>query len=322
MLAIGIDLGGTNIKSALIDSDSGILEQFSTPTEADKGKEHILERIAEAINKVKAVAQKPVIGVGVGAPGVISLDRTSISNPPNLKGWKRVNLSDEMKSRTGLECRVENDANIAALGSARFGTGKSYNDFIMVTLGTGVGGGIIFNGQIFRGANGGAGELGHVIIDYHGPISNSPTRGGIEGYIGQRFLSRYAADFLRNEPDNPLTIRFEKNWDALEPLHLTEAAEEGNQAAIDILKSAGEKLGYAIVNYIHILDIRTIVVSGGVSRAGDWILEPARKMARERLMLPFHDGFDILFEPMGNDISLLGAGSLAFDLLATADLSS
>jgi glucokinase len=315
MLSIGIDLGGTNIKSALIDSEKGILEQFSTPTEPDKGREHVLGRIAEVIKEVAEKAPEKTVGIGVGAPGVISLDRTSISNPPNLKGWDCVNLADEMKKRTGLECRVENDANVAALGSARFGIGKNYEHFIMVTLGTGVGGGIIFNNQIFRGATGGAGELGHVIIDYHGPISNSPTRGGIEGYIGQRFLSRYASDVLRNEPDNPLTKRFEQNWDAFEPKHLTMAAEKGNETAVAILKSAGEKLGYAIVNYVHMMDIRTIVVSGGVSRAGDWILEPARKMALERLMIPFRKGFEILFEPKGNDISLLGAGSLALDLL-------
>jgi len=315
MLSIGIDLGGTNIKSALIDSEKGILEQFSTPTEPDKGREHVLGRIAEVIKEVAEKAPEKTVGIGVGAPGVISLDRTSISNPPNLKGWDCVNLADEMKKRTGLECRVENDANVAALGSARFGIGKNYEHFIMVTLGTGVGGGIIFNNQIFRGATGGAGELGHVIIDYHGPISNSPTRGGIEGYIGQRFLSRYASDVLRNEPDNPLTKRFEQNWDAFEPKHLTMAAEKGNETAVAILKSAGEKLGYAIVNYVHMMDIRTIVVSGGVSRASDWILEPARKMALERLMIPFRKGFEILFEPKGNDISLLGAGSLALDLL-------
>jgi glucokinase len=315
MLSIGIDLGGTNIKSALIDSEKGILEQFSTPTEPDKGREHVLGRIAEVIKEVAEKAPEKTVGIGVGAPGVISLDRTSISNPPNLKGWDCVNLADEMKKRTGLECRVENDANVAALGSARFGIGKNYEHFIMVTLGTGVGGGIIFNNQIFRGATGGAGELGHVIIDYHGPISNSPTRGGIEGYIGQRFLSRYASDVLRNEPDNPLTKRFEQNWDAFEPKHLTMAAEKGNETAVAILKSAGEKLGYAIVNYVHMMDMRTIVVCGGVSRAGDWILEPARKMALERLMIPFRKGFEILFEPKGNDISLLGAGSLALDLL-------
>lgn len=315
MLSIGIDLGGTNIKSALIDSEKGIIKQFSTPTEPDKGKDHVLNRIAEVITNVAEHAPEKPVGVGVGAPGVISLDRTSISNPPNLKGWDCVNLAEEMRTRTGMECRVENDANVAALGSARFGTGKNYKHFIMVTLGTGVGGGIIFNNQIFRGATGGAGELGHVIIDYHGPISNSPTRGGIEGYIGQRFLSRYASDVLRNEPDNPLTKRFEKNWDALEPKHLTLAAEDGNETAVAILKSAGEKLGYAIVNYVHMMDIRTIVVSGGVSRAGDWILEPARKMALERLMIPFRKDFEILYEPRGNDISLLGAGSLALELL-------
>lgn len=316
MTGIGIDLGGTNIKAALIHHSGGIINQLSFPTEAEKGKDHVIQKLGEAILKVAKSADEPPVGVGIGAPGVISLDRKTISNPPNLRGWKEVNLADELRHLTGFECRAENDANLAALGSARFGVGKNLDHFIMVTLGTGVGGGIIYNNKIFRGANGGAGELGHVIIDYHGPISNSPTRGGIEAYIGQRFLSRYAVDILRQEIDNPLTRSFENKWDELEPIHLTEAADNGNLTAQHILQSAGEKLGYAIVNYVHTLDIRKIIVSGGVSRAGHWILDHAKQTAYDRLMLPFRDGFDVIYEPRGNEIALLGAGSLAMEVIA------
>jgi len=315
MFGIGIDLGGTNIKGALVDDEKGIVKKFSIPTEAEEGMEHTLDRISTAIETACSFASevKPV-GVGIGTPGVISLDRTTVSNPPNLPGWSTINLSYEIKKRTGFECRIENDANLAALGSLNFGVGHDHDSFIMLTLGTGVGGGIIFKRELFRGTTGGAAELGHVIIDYHGPISNSPARGGIEAYIGRRFLSRYAADIIRQSPENPLFEKFSSDWDRLDPIHLYDASNDGNEIAQEILKSAGEKLGYAIVNYIHILDIRKIVVGGGVSQAGDWILDPARKTALSRLMQPFHDGFEILYEPLGNDAALLGAASLSFEL--------
>jgi glucokinase len=316
MIGIGIDLGGTAIKSALVDSEKGILKHFSIPTEAHRGKEALLQRLIDVVKNAIAESPEKPVGVGIGAPGVISLDRKTVSNPPNLPGWDIVPLADIISQGTGLPCRVENDANLAALGSSRFGVGRNFPYFIMVTLGTGVGGGIIFNRDIFKGAQGGAGELGHVTIDYNGPHSNSPTQGGIEAYLGQRFLSHFAAEKLSKYPENELTKKFSGKFEELEPIDLYTAAVAGNQIAIDILKNAGQKLGYAIVNYIHILDIRTIIVSGGVSRAGDFILGPAREAALERLMDPFKPGFEIIYEPQGNDIALLGAGSLAMEIRA------
>jgi glucokinase len=314
MLAIGIDLGGTSIKGALVHREKGLVEQLAIDTEAGKGLEHTLGRIAEAVRLVAGKAGGAKIeGVGIGAPGVISFDRKSVSNPPNLKGWSRVQLASEITERTGYPALLENDANLMALGSARFGEGRNYQSFIMLTLGTGVGGGIIFNNKLFRGTTGGAAELGHVMIDYNGPESNSVTRGGIEAYLGQRFLSRHAALVLEKHPGNELYKKFGGNFETLEPVHLSDAARNGNELANSILAWAGEKLGYAIVNYIHILDIRTIILSGGVARAGNLLIEPARKAALSRLMAPFHSGFDIIYENIGNEAALLGAASLAFD---------
>jgi len=313
MISIGIDLGGTNIKAALVDKDKGFIETTSVPTEAEKGKNHVFDRIAMVIgDMVKRSKEKP-IGVGMGLPGMVSMDRQVVKNPPNLPGWESENVSQEVMKRTGFKCVIENDANLAALGSARFGACSAIENFIMITLGTGVGGGIIYGNKLYRGTTGSAGELGHVIIDYHGPLSNSNTRGGIEAYLGQRFMSRYAADMIRQNTGNPLYKKFSHNFDELEPIHLYHAANEGNELAIRILKKTGEKLGYAIVNYIHILDIRTIVVSGGVAKAGKWILGPARETAKKYLMPPFLEGFEIIYEDLGNDAAMLGAASLAFE---------
>ncbi len=194
MKAIAIDLGGTNIKTAVIDQKLGIIEQTSTPTHANLGKDHLLDRIAGTIAELSK--KDGVIGIGMGLPGMINLEQTTVYQAPNLPGWENVNAAEELTARTGMPCRIENDANIAALGSLHFGVGRKYNSFVMITLGTGVGGGIIFDKKLFKGTHGMAAELGHVIIDYHGPLSNSVTRGTIEAYIGQRFLSRFAMDMI------------------------------------------------------------------------------------------------------------------------------
>ncbi len=312
--AIAVDLGGTNIKAAVVEKKKGILEQSSTPTHADLGRDHLLDRIG---NTIKDLAKRHnVVGVGMGCPGMVNLEQTIIKNPPNLPGWGVVHVADEITKRTDLPCRVENDANIAGLGSLHFGVGKKYDSFIIITLGTGVGGGIIINKKLYKGTRGMAGELGHVILDYHGPLSNSVTRGTVEAYLGQRFLSRFATDLIMQKPDNPLYAKFHKDFDKLEPVDLTQAAEEGNELAIEILRKSGERLGYAIINYTHILDIRKYVLSGGVSRAGDWLFDPAREIIKKHMMLPFQEGVELVYEDLGNDSALLGAAGLAFDSFA------
>lgn len=311
MKAIGIDLGGTNIKVAVVHSKKGILEQTSVPTHAELGREHLLDRIAATVDSL--TQKNGVIGIGFGLPGMVNLEQTTVFNPPNLPGWERVNAADEITKRTNLPCRIENDANVSALGCLHFGKGKKLGSFVMLTLGTGVGGAIIHNNKLFKGTRGMAGELGHVIIDYHGPLSNSVTRGTIEAYVGQRFLSRFATDMISQNPDNDLYKRFQGNFDKLEPVDLTREAEQGNELAIEILLKTGQRLGYAIINYTHILDIRKYVLSGGVSKAGDWITNPAREIVKKHMMAPFQEDFELLVEDLGNDSALLGAAGLAFD---------
>lgn len=311
MKAIGVDLGGTNIKAAVVDRETGIIEQVTTPTQANLGRDHLLDRIGETI--LGLVKKNEIIGIGMGLPGMVSKDQTTVKNPPNLPGWKEVNAAEEITKRTNLPCKIENDANIAALGSMHFGAGQKFNSFIMVTLGTGVGGGIIYERKLFKGTEGMAGELGHVIIDYHGPLSNSVTRGTVEAYLGQRFLSRFATDLISQNPSNELYKKFSSNFENLEPVDLTNAAKKGNELAIEILAKSGQRLGYAIINYVHMMDIRKFVVAGGVSKAGDFLFEPAQDIVRKHMMEPFKEGFELVYEDLGNDSALLGAAGLAFD---------
>ncbi|XWN36553.1 MAG: ROK family protein [Balneola sp.] len=314
MKAVAVDLGGTNIKAAIVDKEKGIIEQTSNPTHAELGRDHLLDRISTTIKEL--TLNHDVVGVGMGLPGMVNHDQTIVRNPPNLPGWEKVHAAEEISKRTSLDCRIENDANIAALGSLHFGVGQRYNDFIIITLGTGVGGGIIINKKLYKGTHGMAGELGHVILDYHGPLSNSVTRGTVEAYLGQKFLSRFATDLIMQQTGNPLYDKFHKDFDKLEPVDLTMEADQGNELAIEILRKSGERLGYAIINYTHMLDIRKYVLSGGVSRAGNWLFEPAREIIKKHMMLPFQEDLELVYEDLGNDSALLGAAGLAFDSFA------
>ena len=191
--AVGIDLGGTNIKGALVERGRGLIYQTVRPTEAAKGPDHILDIIATMVQELTDEApNREIAGIGIGSPGVINWERTTVTRPPNFPGWDVVNMQEALAPRCGSEglpVLVENDANAAGLGSAHYGAGRPHDSFIMVTLGTGVGGAIIYNNHIFRGSTGGAAEIGHMTIDYEGPVARSGVAGAVEAYLGQNFLS-------------------------------------------------------------------------------------------------------------------------------------
>jgi glucokinase len=313
--AIGIDLGGTNLKAALVHKTDGIVEITQRPTEADQGPDHVVDRIADLADHIIDGAPGPVTGIGIGSPGPINWERTTVTKPPNLPGWTSVNLNAELQSKLGREMPVivENDANVAALGSAFYGAGEPHDSFIMITLGTGVGGAVIYRNKIFRGSTGGAAEIGHMTIDYEGPYANSGVAGAIEGYIGQSFLSSHARDRLVNYPDSAVHDLVDGDLDALDPRILYEAAKDGDEAARDILAWAGHKLGCVLGSAVNLLDIRTVVVGGGVSAAGDFILEPAREALPDFVMPGLRSDLSILQEVLGNEVSMLGAARLAIE---------
>jgi glucokinase len=313
--AVGIDLGGTNLKAALVHEGEGIVETTQQPTEAEQGPDHVVDRIADLAAALIDRAPGSIAGVGIGSPGAINWDRTTVTRPPNLPGWDTLDLNAELRSvlRTEVPVIVENDANVAALGSAFFGAGQPYDSFIMITLGTGVGGAIIYRNQIFRGSTGGAAEIGHMTIDYEGAFANTGVAGAIEGYLGQSFLSAHARDRLVNYPDSLLHDLVDGDLDRLTPRILHEAATEGDEAARDILAWAGHKLGCVLGSAVNLLDIRTVIVGGGVSAAGDFILDPARETLPDFVMPGLRDDLAILQEVLGNEVSLLGAAQLAFE---------
>jgi glucokinase len=313
--AIGLDLGGTNLKAGLVHREDGLVEVARRPTEAENGPDHVLDQMAAVASELmEPLSEETVLGIGVGSPGAINWDRTTVSHPPNLPGWTTVNLREALRTRLGaLEVVLDNDANVAALGSAYYGAGTAFDSFLMVTLGTGVGGAIIYRNQIFRGSTGGAGEIGHMTIDYEGPYANTGVGGAIEGYLGQSFLSDHARDRLVNYPESAVYDLVEGNLDQVTPRVLYEAAQQDDEAARDILAWAGHKLGCVLGAAVNLLDIRTIIVGGGVSAAGRFILDPARDTLPRYVTPSLRDDLTIRREKRGNDVGMLGAARLVFE---------
>ena len=322
--AVGVDLGGTNLKVALVERRAGIVRQTSLESEAEHGPRRVLDRIAEGVARVVAGHEAEVLGVGVGAPGVVSLDRTTVSHPPNLPGWETVRLPDEVGGRlrhVGIDVGGlvvgENDANVAGLGSAFYGAGRPFGSFVMVTLGTGVGGAILVEKRLFRGATGAAGEIGHMSIDYEGPYDRAGVAGAIEAYLGQRFLSRHARyQLLARQTDLHETAG--PDLCDVTPQRLHAAAVAGDEAAQEVLAWAGHKLGVLLGSVVNLLDIRKVVVGGGVSRAGDFLLGPAREALRRSVIPGMAEGVEVVQETRGNDVALLGAARLVFEHLDDA----
>lgn len=313
--AIGIDLGGTNLKGALVERGQGLVEKDSIPTEADQGPEHVIQRIGSLTQQlIRQAPNSSVIGIGIGAPGAIDWERSTVLQPPNLPGWGAQNLRTQLQSVFGSDMPVVlgNDANVAGLGSAHYSTGRPYDSFIMITLGTGVGGAVIYQNRIFRGSTGGAGEIGHMTVDYEGPFARSGVAGAIEGYLGQHFLSRHARYRLLQRTESRIHEMANDDLTDITPEMLYHAAKAGDEPAREVLAWAGHKLGCVLGSAVNLLDIRTIIVGGGVSAAGAYILDPARETLPRYVVPGLHEGLKILREESGNDVGLLGAAHLVF----------
>lgn len=309
--AIGIDLGGTNVKAGAVTDGGKILFKTSIPTGAGNGYKFVVKQIISAAEIVIGKAGKPD-GIGVGAPGVVDFKTGTVKSPPNLPGWKSVNLKKIIEKEFGLPAAVENDANAAAIGEYIYGAGKKRESFIMVTLGTGVGGGIFFNGKLFRGETGGAGEIGHVTINYKGRKCNCGSYGCIETYVGNSKITESAKRLLKAKKDSVLFDLAGDDLSELSPKTIYEAAKTGDEFSIEVIANVGEMLGAALASAANLLDIATIIVGGGVSGFGKFLFEPLRSSVKRRVVSPLRPRIKVIRSKLGNDAGLKGAASLVY----------
>ncbi|MBI1808078.1 MAG: ROK family protein [Ignavibacteria bacterium] len=315
--AIGIDLGATTIKSGVVDKKGKIIDQLTVETRANKGPstviQHIVFSVRELFSKHK---QASCCGIGIGAPGVVRIEDGSVHHPPNFSGWTEVALAKAIRNAFSVPVFIENDANCAALAEAKYGAGYEFKDFLFVVWGTGIGGGIILDRKIYRGPHGGAGEIGHLSIDYNGRECNCGSRGCIEAYIGQRYLSQRTKEILegRRKDQEPSKIieLVDGNLEKIEPSIIAEAAELDDPVATEILEEAGDLLGSALASVMNILDLRVAVIGGGISAAPHFVFKSVEKSLRARVLKPHKNGIRIVRAKLGNSAGIIGAASLVF----------
>ena len=315
MITIGIDIGGSSIKAALTDAGTRILARTRRPTMADSDMERTVEQLHGCVEDLLAAHGSAgdaadIEGIGIGVPGAIDHARGLVFYPPNLPAWKEVPLAAMLAERWGVPVLLENDANCAALGERHFGAGRSHAFFVALTLGTGVGAGIILDGRVYRGERGFAGEFGHVSIDADGPECNCGNRGCIEAYLGIRYLMRDAIPRILGDPSSRLHRRAQENPEGLMPKDLSDAAAAGDACCARILDRAGERLGVAIASAANLLDVETFIVGGGIAGAGDPLFSGIERSARARVMKVHRERLTILPAELGNDAGMLGAASL------------
>ncbi len=283
-LAIGIDIGGTSVKLGVVDLLKGkILREtsFKTPDVTAKDMAALLARHIHVLIH----QHSEITAIGIGVPGAMNLERTLVQYPPNFPKWEVEPLAEFVKEVVPIAETVvmDNDAKVAALAEQKFGAAKDEQFFLLATLGTGVGGAIIADGKIFRGAYGGAGEFGHIMIDYNGPESNSGIRGCLEAYMGQKYLSSQAIEKIKLSKKPSVLRSFLPNGN-LEPKDIFEAAGSGDEFAKEVLADAGMILGIGFASVATLLDIRLFLVTGGVAQAGDLLLDSAREALRKNVL--------------------------------------
>jgi len=306
MNAIGVDVGGTKIAAAVVSPEGKILNEVRYPTQAVPPN-RLIETIARAITEVKDGFE--VGGVCLAVPGLILAAENKVIFAPNLHEIENIRLDEEIGSSTGTSVTVENDANAAAWGEFRYGAGKDVEHQVFITLGTGVGGGIITHGVLLRGAQGAGGELGHVTIDATGPRCGCGNHGCLEALASGTAIRRRAREVANDRPGSALG-RLAVEREVLGE-DVTRLAREGDEASILVLEETGRWLGIGLAGFVNTFNPEVIPVGGGASRAGELILEPARREVHLRARSPSRDLVEIKEATLGPESGVLGAAALA-----------
>lgn len=303
----GVDIGGTTVKMGLFQFDGELVDKWEIKTRTENQGEAILPDITESINKKmeeKGLNKDQILGIGVGIPAPVTSEGI-VPNTANL-GWGYKEVKRELEEMTGMVVEPGNDANVAALGEMWLGGGQGHKNMIMVTLGTGVGGGIIINGECVVGSHGAGGEIGHICVNYHETDHcGCGKQGCLEQYASATGITRLAKMRLAKD-EEPSALR---TADEVSAKTVFDAVKEGDKVAIEVAEEFGRYLGYALANLATACDPAVIVIGGGVSKAGEVLFDYIEGPFRERAFFANQDtGFALA--QLGNDAGICGAAKL------------
>jgi glucokinase len=308
-LTIGVDIGGTKIAAGVVDEEGAVLATCKVQTPSTP--EGVIDAIADAVRTVSA--GHPAEAVGIGAAGYVDDKRATVLFAPNIN-WRHESLKDKVEQRVGLPVVVENDANAAAWGEYRFGAGQGHDDVVCITLGTGLGGGIIIGGRLHRGRFGVAGEFGHIRVVPDGLLCGCGSQGCWEQYASGRALVRYARQRAMATPENAefLLSLGDGDPETIEGKHISEAARAGDLVAVDSFRELARWAGAGLADLASLFDPSAFIVGGGVSDEGDLVLDPIRKSFKRWLVgNQFRPHAAVLAAQLGGEAGLVGAADLA-----------
>lgn len=302
---VGIDLGGTNLKAGIVDRNGKILHRLSIKTRSDADSQTITTQIFKLVDEIINTANIErfnVIGIGLGSPGLIDKKGETILFSPNLSKWRNVSIKNIISEEFSLPCVLENDANAAAWGEKWVGAGKDAHSLVILTIGTGIGGGIIIDDKLWRGMNNVAAEIGHMSIQADGPQCNCGNYGCIEVYASATAMVKRFKSLLDKGVSSSL-----KNTEEVTAKIINEAALQGDKAALNIIKETGCYLGVAVTNIIHILNPEVVVLAGGMTGSGDLLMNPIKEIVKNRTIEASYKDTQIVFSQLGNDAGIIGA---------------
>ena len=311
-LILGVDLGGSKILTAVVNSQGDILSSNESTTRATEGHEAVIQSIVDSSHRVlkqAGVAISELIAIGIGAPGLSNPETGILFTSPNLPGWRNVPLKDIMQERMGKKTFVINDANAAAMGELYFGAARGARNFVYITLSTGIGGGIVIDGKIYSGAIGGAGEVGHMTIDDEGPICNCGSRGCWETLASGTALAKEARRRIKEGVRTSILEYVEGDVEKVTAQVIHSAAEQGDSLAKELIARTGYYVGVGLANVINIFNPELIVIGGGLSNIGDMLLEPAFKVAGERAYKEAFQAVRFAAAELGRNSGVLGAAT-------------
>jgi glucokinase len=316
---IGCDLGGTNLRAAIVDVETGaVLRQSSLPTLAREGPDAVMIRMASLIDQVcqsGGLEKRDISGIGIGVPGVLDLERGETLFLPNLPGtWPHIPLRDTIANLTGLPTAILNDVRSITLAEWRCGAGRGVDTLAVFAIGTGIGGGLVINGQLHLGIGGTGGELGHTVIDYNGPRCGCGNVGCLEAYASGPAIAAMGMKAVTQGLTTQIGDLCEYDLNRITPELIARAAAAGDEIAIDIYEKAGYYLGVAASSICAAIGPRRIIVTGGVAHVGRLLLDPMERVMRERVHVMPVEQVEIVQAQLGDNAGVIGAALWAASL--------
>jgi glucokinase len=313
----GIDIGATWIKTGLVTAEGVPISkervatgEVSSPAQFLMTAKTIIDRLLEK----SAVPKGQVGAIGVGAPGWVNYATGIVNDLTNIPGWRFVPLAKELERETGIAAFADNDANVMAIGELVHGAGRGFHHFVCLTLGTGVGGALIIDGDLYRGMSGLAGEIGHMTIDMNGRQCACGAKGCLERYVGNRFIVQNALERLREYPrreESAILRLADKKLERITPKLLYEAASLGDDVALEVWRDTGKYLGIALAALVNLLNPECFIIGGGVANAGKFLFEPMTRVMGSLAMNEVGKSTPVFQAKSGEDAGIIGAATFA-----------